>query len=177
MNRFIIFICFFLIVGCSISTTQSPLYEGKDLVIGVIGELPDVREKNIKFISISFNDLETINDLSSQFDAVIITKEHLSEAAHAQYAKIYKTSGIPFFFMESTKSYFPFILEDKSYEDIRDISVKTGDYATGFLQLDEENIKYWGYGLYKNEVNKENVQDVYSRIFSTIESIEYSKLK
>jgi hypothetical protein len=44
-------------------------------------------------------------------------------------------------------------------------------YATGYLQIGEAS-KFWGYGLYNGKVNEPNIKDVYSRMFTTIESIK-----
>lgn len=96
-------------------------------------------------------------------------KEHLQEADDNKYVKVYTNAGIPFFFMESTKSFMPFVREDISYEDISDTG--SGMYATGYLQIGEAS-KFWGYGLYNDKVNEPNIKDVYSRMFTTIESIK-----
>ncbi len=170
MKKLFILILLILLVlsGCSSDTIKTQLYQGKNLVIGVIGNAPVVREDNIRFETIGFNDLEKVGDLSSEFDAILIMKEHLSEASEAKYAKVYKDSGIPFFFIESEKSYIPFIEEDILYEEVPEVKDQT--YATGYFQSGEKG-EYWGYGLYNDKVNESNIQDVYSRIFSTIESI------
>lgn len=147
---------------------DSQIYEGKRLTIGVIGKTPIVREKNIIFKNIELKDLSSGN-LSPEYNAIFIMKEHLSKAAKAPYAKIYKNSGIPFFFIETKKSYLPFVNEDMDYEDFPDS--KSGDYAAGFYQGDD-NGTYWGYGLYNNTVNDINILDVYSRIFNTIENVD-----
>jgi hypothetical protein len=150
---------------------NSPLYDGKKLTIGVVGKAPKVREQNIVFKGMELKDL-TQDNLSSKYNAVFIMKEHLSEAAKAPYAKIYKNSGIPFFFIESKKSYVPFVDEETDYEDFPD--TKSGDYAAGYYQSGE-NGTYWGYGLYNNTVNEVNILDVFSRIFKTIETIDNQK--
>ena len=146
---------------------DSPLYDGKPLTIGVVGNAPEVREENIQFKEI---DLEEINlkNLSSAYDSVFIMKEHLSEAATAPYAKVYKTANIPFFFIESEKSYVPFIYEDINYEDYPDS--KSGLYADGYFQSGEQG-QYWGFGVYNDTINETNILDVYSRIFETIETV------
>ncbi|MEH7347145.1 hypothetical protein V7122_25250 [Bacillus sp. JJ1532] len=166
-------IILFLLLALSILTAcsndknevkDSPLYEGKKLIIGVVGKTPKVREQNIVFKSIEIKDLRQEN-LSSKYNAVFIMKEYLSEVAKALYAKIYKNSSIPFFFIESKKSYVPFVDEETDYEEFPD--TKSGDYAAGYYH-DGENGTYWGYGLYNNTVNEVNILDVYSRIFNTI---------
>ncbi|TMU83550.1 hypothetical protein FGG79_19155 [Bacillus sp. BHET2] len=168
-------IIYFLLLVLSILTAcsddqneikNSPLYEGKELTIGVVGEAPNVREKNIIFKNIILEDLNQEN-LSEEYCAIFIMKNHLSEAAKAPFAKIYKESGIPFFFIESKKSFVPFVDEETDYEEFP--ATKSGDYATGYYQSGEDGT-YWGYGLYNNTVNETNILDVYSRIFKTIDS-------
>lgn len=146
---------------------QSPLYDGKKLTIGVVGNAPKVREQNITFKKITLNEIIE-EHLSSKYNAVFIMKEHLSEASKAPFAKIYKNSGIPFFFIESKKSYIPFVDEKTNYEEFPDI--ESGVYAYGYYQSGETG-QYWGYGLYNDTVNEKNISDVYSRIFKTIETI------
>jgi hypothetical protein len=96
-------------------------------------------------------------------------KEHLTEAAKSHYANIYKNSGIPFFFIETNKSYVPFVHEETDYEEFPDS--QSLDYAAGYYQSGE-NGTYWGFGLYNDTVNEVNILDVYSRIFKTIETID-----
>lgn len=168
--KFIILVVM-LVTSCTftVKTVDTPLYSGKRLSIGVVGEAPNIRENHVSFTNISFNELEKYSKLSAKFNAVFIMSKHLSKAAQSKYAKVYKNSGIPFFFIGSTKSYVPFIYEELSYEDVPDSS--NDMYASGFLRLDNEN-RNWGYGLYNDKVNDPNIKDAYSRIFTTIESIE-----
>ncbi len=171
MNRKIILVLLFVLTilsACNKNEVKdSPLYEGAKLAIGVVGEIPKVREENIVFKNIALEDLKQGN-ISSELNAVFIMKEHFTEAAKAPYAKVYKESGIPFFYIESKKSYVPFVDEETDYEDFPD--TKSGDYAAGYYQLGEEG-KYWGYGLYNNAVNASNILDAYSRIFKTIDEL------
>ncbi|MBI0580903.1 hypothetical protein IEC97_26605 [Neobacillus cucumis] len=163
-------ILLFVLTGCTVKDSgntidNSPIYTGRKLTIGVIGKPPIVREKNVKFNLITFRDLEQLN-LSTKFDAIFIMKENLRKAAESKYARIYKSAGIPFFFIQSKKSYIPFIDEETSYDSFPDSQSK--DYATGYLELNKEG-RYWGYGLYNNKINGPNIKDVYSRIFKTID--------
>ncbi|TDK61738.1 hypothetical protein E2K98_12680 [Bacillus salipaludis] len=164
----------FILSACSNDKNEvkdSPLYNGKKLTIGVVGKFPKVREQNIVFKNIKLEDLSQEN-LASKYNAVFIIKEHLSEAAKAPYAKIYKNSGIPSFFIESKKSFVPFIDEETDYEEFPDS--KSGDYASGYYQSGKEGTS-WGFGLYNNTVNEANIKDVFSRIFKTIEGIDNQK--
>ncbi|TLS36441.1 hypothetical protein [Pseudalkalibacillus caeni] len=158
-----------LMTGCVSDEVDSPIYSGKNLNIGVIGKVPEVREQNVSFTNIEFEDLKTdLDKTSSDLDAIFIMKDHLSQAAESQYANIYKSLSIPTFFFETNKGYLPFVNKDMTYENSPKIRELT--YATGYLQK-EENAKYWAYGLYNDVVNETNVEDVYTRVFTTIDSL------
>jgi hypothetical protein len=159
---------FYVLTGCTPDVIDTPLYAGKHLVIGVIGETPKIREENVSFKKINFSELREL-DSFSEFDAVFIMKENLPEAAKQEYARIYKTVGIPFFFIQSKKSYLPFTNEELSYDEVPDLSSDT--YATGYFRYDD-NDQNWGYGLYNDIENSSNIKDVYTRIFTTIELVE-----
>ena len=168
----LLFLLISTLAACSMDKNEvkdSPLYEGRDLTIGVVGKIPDVRERNIVFKSIDLNDIRKGN-LSSKYDAIFIMKEHLIEAARAPYAKIYKNYGIPFFFIESKKSHVPFIEAEIEYEAFPDTD--SGEYASGYYHLSNDTEKSWGYGLYNDTVNEVNILNVFSRIFMTIKTID-----
>ncbi|MET3195224.1 hypothetical protein [Bacillus sp. OAE603] len=164
----IVLLILVMLTGCNSDSVYTPPYDGKNLVIGVIGNFPKVREDNVKFKKINFNKIEEEKNLSSKFDAIFIMKEHLSEAANNRYAAVYKNSGIPFFFIESKKSYLAFVNEQFSYESAPDLGDPT--YATGIYHFGKGKYQYCGYGLYNDKVNENNIKDVYSRIFTTTES-------
>lgn len=142
------------------------VYEGKPLHIGIIGEAPTIRENNIRFTNIDFEELKN----SQYYDAIFITKSNLEEADKPEYASIYRNSPRPFLFIESTKSYIPFIDEDTSLDEFPDVN--TGTYAYLF---DGTSETYWGYGLYNDLVNENTIQDAYSRIFKTVEELSTSR--
>jgi len=163
---------YLILIALSLSAcTPSPdfeLYEGKSLRIAVVGESPEVKEKQVNFKEISFDEM-TSEELKS-YDAIFIMRENLNKAAESYYADVYLNSTIPFFFIQSTKSYHPFIDKEQEYADARDFSQYNDYYATGFLaSLKDENHKFWRYGLYNDIDNNENIKEVYSRIFNTIE--------
>lgn len=185
MKRILILIAFMvLIAGCSTNDTPEPIeqtenpefksYDGDLLRIAVIGEQPTIKEKDlIKFISLELNQLNQLD--SSKYDAIFIMNEYLEQAAEDKYAKVYRSTSIPFFFIQSKKSFIPFITEDISYTDADEFRDQT--YATGFLQQNKEEYQSWGYGLYNDKVSEINIKDAYSRIFSTIQSIKNGKEK
>lgn len=154
-----------LICLISCNNIEFEKYNGEDLTIGVIGEIPEVREENITFKKITFQDLEETKKLN-HYDAIFITKENLEEASNNKYASIYKECIIPFFFIENIKGHLPFVDENFSYED----ASQAGNlpvYATGILRNNNELI-YNGYGLYDDIESKENIEAVYSIIFKDI---------
>ncbi|AHV98792.1 hypothetical protein [Paenibacillus sabinae] len=172
MNKFstiLLLLLFMLCVlpGCTSDVIDTPEYKGKHIVIGIIGEPPTIREGNVSFKKMTFTQLKDLHSLS-EYDAVFITKENLPEAAGQEYAKIYKSARLPFFFIQSKKSYLPFTDEELSYDEVPDLSSDT--YATGFFQ-NHNKIQHWGYGLYNDKLSSSNIEDVYTRIFETIESI------
>ena len=112
-------------------------YNGKNLSIAVIGEVPKVREDIIKFNNIEFDDL--VGDISSKYDAVIITKDNLLEASQSKYVFIYKKCKIPIFFIEAKKGYILFTNEELSYEDVPQLS-NPSSYAVGLFNNNYEFI-------------------------------------
>ena len=154
----------FIAFGCSKQneSIETEPYKGKPLHIGIIGDEPNVREEHIQFTSIDFTDLQKVED----YDAIFITKENLKEADKAQYVNVYNNSPRPFLFIESQKGYVPFINEEADFENYPDVD--SGAYA---YLYDNKSKRYWGYGLYNDVVNEPNIQDVYSRIFGTIEDL------
>ncbi|MUK87852.1 hypothetical protein GMD78_05495 [Ornithinibacillus sp. L9] len=158
------------LIGCNAENEyETPVYEGSDLDIGVIGEKPDVREENVHFQSITFDELESnVKDISVELDAVFIMKEYLEQAGENKYAKVYSESNIPFFFIESKKAYVPFINDDITYEEFPDVDDQM--YATGIISKGEDEFQGWGFGLYNDTENETNIRSTYSNIFEKIES-------
>jgi hypothetical protein len=154
--------------GVPLSVETEP-YKGRALTIGIIGEAPKVREQQVKFVNLQFFDLEKSTH-HSQYDAIFITKDNLSEAAQDKYASIYKESKIPFFFIQSDKSHIPFLEVNLSYEDVPNMG--NFNYATGSLYSMEMG---WAYGLYNDVENETNIMNAYSRIFEQIIQIPSSK--
>ncbi|HWO76559.1 MAG TPA: hypothetical protein VNM69_11790 [Bacillus sp. (in: firmicutes)] len=165
-----ILILLFFLMGCNAEDEyEAPVYKGQDLTIGVIGEKPDVREKNVHFQSVSLDELESANNrISDNFDTIFIMKENLEQAAENKYAKVYKELKLPIFFIESKKAYVPFINDDLTYNEVPDIDDQM--YITGIISKGEDTFKIWGFGLYNDTENDTNIKSVYSSVFETIES-------
>lgn len=153
-----------IMAGCvrAEAIPEFEIYKGKPLNIAVIGEEPVVRENQINFTAITFDELKSLKG----YDAVFITKENLEEADKPEYASIYNSSPFPFLFIETTKSYIPFIDEETSLDEFPEVESDTYAYL-----YDQSSETYWGYELYNDIVNEKTIQDAYSRIFKTIEEI------
>ena len=156
------------LVACANNSVDSEEYSGKDLEIGVVGKFPEVKENNINFTSIEMKDLKDQRQLE-KVDAVFIMKENLVEAANDEYVESYQSGIVPFFFIESEKSYLPFVVKSSTYEGAK--NSQTNDYATGYYNNPNGDMKYWGYGLYDDVRNEANIKDAYTRIFKTIDEI------
>lgn len=159
----------FISFGCSNEKESVELetYTGKVLHIGIIGEEPKIKEENIQFTGMNFTDLQN----TDKYDAIFITKENLKEAAKAQYTTVYTSSPIPFLFIQSDKGHIPFINEDVDFKDSP--NVDSDAYAHLY---DGKSSQYWGYGLYDDIENEQNIQNVYSRVFKTIEELSVTNL-
>jgi hypothetical protein len=162
-----------LLTGCGrVDVDKTKEYDDERLRVGIIGSIPEIREKQIVFEKVDFDFLKK-DGFDSKFNAIFITKENLSEAAKAEYAAIYKRAKIPFYFIENKKSHVCFMEEDLFYEDEPD-SVN-GTYITGILSRGE-GYRFTGFGLYNDTKNEGNIKCVYSRVFQQISEIKNNKL-
>lgn len=163
----VLFLIFILLSACS-SKPDFELYKGEPLKIAVVGEPPEVGEEQVEFFEISLEEMRR-EDLQV-YDGVFIQENNLSEAAEGEYANVYLSSTIPFFFI-GTANYVPFIEKDLGYDENSDWTVGTY-YAVGIYPTSEaETLKHWGYGLYNDEKTEEHINEMYSRIFKTIEGL------
>jgi len=169
---------FFLLIGIivllvSCNEVKDPLiYNVKELTVGVIGSSPEINDEKIKFKEITFTDLKS-DIITKNLDGIIIMKEYLKEADDNQYVENYRALSIPIFFMQSTKAHIPFTNKGVTYDSIPDVQES---YATGYLCTKEEGQfkeQTWRYQLKDNKENKDNIQDIYTQIFKTIESVTY----
>ena len=172
---FFVVLTLIIFVSCDKLQPQSikaNLYVGQKLSVGIIGEAPEVRERQVKLVRINFSDLEK-EGIDSQYDAIFITKDNLSEAAQKKYKLIYKKSKIPFFFIENKKSCVPFTEENLSYEEVPDLEQQA--YISGFMYKDNK-LNSWGFDLNYNDIDNEaNIEEFYSKIFEIISKNKTSK--
>lgn len=164
---FILLSILFVISACT--STKFDLYEGKFLNIAVIGEPPQIKEKQVSFKEISFDDLNE-EDLD-KYDAVLVMRENLNQAAEKQYSDIYTNSQIPFFFI-STTSHVPFTEKGVEYDATWDWSPGTSYAVSVYKSNEDDTLKYLDLGLYNDEKTDENIEELYSRIFMRIEEID-----
>ena len=122
-------------------------YNGRELSIGVIGNTPEIWEKQIKFTEMQVSDLEKA-DLISKFDAIFIVKDSMIEGIEAQYTNYMTKYKIPFFFCS--------IKEDDNSQTY-----------IGLITTDSMN-RTVTYNLQPNKNNKTNIKHMYSQIFKTI---------
>jgi hypothetical protein len=169
-KRYLCFILLILTVALTACTSRPnfELYEGHSLRIAVVGEPPEVKEEQVIFTEVSFDEM-TSEELKS-YDAVFIREDNLSEASESQYADVYLNSTIPFFFI-GTDNYVPFTEKDLEYEKTSNWTAGTS-YAVGVLTSQEDDtLKKWEYGLYNDEKTDEHIKEMYSRIFKTIDEL------
>ncbi|MGN7359943.1 hypothetical protein ACTHPF_25050 [Paenibacillus sp. SAF-054] len=165
-----LFMLILFITGCQDRNTMNgPLYPGRPLNIGVIGDAPDVRETTVTFMPLTLNELEKNSDkLAGQFDAVFITKDYFREASEQKYKEAYKKSGIPILFIKLDKLGVAYTLNDLTYDDVPDAINKS--LATGIYYASAaKEATQWEFGLYNDVENNTNVKSAYSGIFSFIE--------
>ncbi len=170
MKKWFLLLLMIVLVGCTEKLPEFEEYAGRPLEIAVIGTAPDVRETNVVFEEFLMGDLLFID--FSEYDAVFIMKEYLEEASAVEYAEVYTSSKIPFFFIESTKGSDPFINADETYDNTQQF----GDgmkmkFASGYAPSNDSETgpTTYNFGLYNDIKNDETVEGVYSHIFMMIE--------
>lgn len=161
-----------LLTACSNNHLVEPEYDGRNLKIAVIGEFPEVREKNVLFEKTSFEGWKT-----KGYDAVFISEQYLAEAANAQNIQKFKESKIPVFFLGTKASYIPFIeLENPvSYEQhVTQINDDENPIAGILYKGKEEGYQGWTFSypvVDSKIIRKKKDQEIYSLVFNTIGSI------
>ena len=170
MKKRLLIIVILLLVGCEEQLPKFDEYSGRPLNLAVIGAAPDIREKNVTFEEYSMDDLLFMD--FTKHDAVFVMKENLEDASASQYAEIYTSSGIPVFFIESTKGTYPFVNADETYST----STGAGDnliFADGYLPMSDPKVgsTTYKFGLYNDIKNDETIKGTYSIIFTKIEEI------
>ncbi|WP_270181260.1 hypothetical protein [Alkalihalobacillus sp. CinArs1] len=175
MKRFLLLCLSILVVAsCQADDSGKPQfesYDGPPLTIAVVGTKPTIKEeRSITFVPMDFEDLKEIDPFD--FDAVFIMKKHLQKAAEREYAELYKTTDLPFFFIGSEKIPYAYYNADSTYESAPSLS--NSEYAVGYYAQEDGHL-HWGFGLYNQEMSQENILDVYNRMFTTISELQRKK--
>lgn len=150
----------------SACTEKEEVYTGKELVIGVVGDVPDIQNEHITFKEIPINELT--KETAKATDAVFIMGDQLEKASEEKYVKLYKEAHVPFFFMESKMGIVPFLEAGLLYEEGNFENRENLDYAYGFEMTEENNMNNWSVGLKNDTTDENSVTDVYTRIFTIL---------
>ncbi|HDR8184952.1 TPA: hypothetical protein QC116_004409 [Bacillus thuringiensis] len=169
MKRLSYFLFFILIclvsTGCAKDKEGEKLeYNGRALVIGVVGEKPKDTFRNIKFESIK---LEEMQEKSTKVDGFLVMKEYFQEASKEQYTDLFLSLKKPVFFIGlKDRPYLIFTEKDLDYDNApRDRAMM---YTQGFVNMGNPEGQYWGMGLYNDTVSDQNIHNMYSIVFQTI---------
>ncbi|HDX9657785.1 hypothetical protein OCF65_08165 [Bacillus toyonensis] len=169
MKRLSYFLFFILIclvsAGCAKDKEGEKLeYNGRALVIGVVGEKPKDTFRNIKFESVK---LEEMQEKSAKFDGFFVMKEYFKEASKERYTDLFLSLKKPVFFIGlQDKPYLIFTEKDLDYDNApKDRAMM---YTQGFVNMGNPEGQYWGMGLYNDTVSNQNIHNMYIVVFQTI---------
>lgn len=157
----VIFLIGFTVTIKDDETMIFKIYQGRDLNVAIVGDVPNVLESNVYFQQIELADLLDM-DFSS-FDGIFITEDHLRDASNPKYTSTYHKIEKPIFFVGSS-SHLPFLYEEIGFDDV---TLNDSYYATA-IKIVDEKVMYRGYGLYNDDYNQRHIQDVFSRMFESI---------
>ncbi|MEJ9115963.1 hypothetical protein [Bacillus paramobilis] len=169
MKRLSYFLFFILIclvgTGCAKDKEGEKLeYNGRALVIGVIGEKPKDTFRNIKFENVK---LEEMQEKAAKVDGFLVMKEYFQEASKEQYTDLFLSLKKPVFFIGlKDRPYLIFTEKDLDYNNApRDEAMM---YTQGFVNMGNPEGQYWGMGLYNDTVSDQNIHNMYIIVFQTI---------
>ncbi|KAB2451080.1 hypothetical protein F8160_15145 [Bacillus sp. CH126_4D] len=169
MKRSLYFLVFILLclvsTGCAKDNKGENLeYNGRALVIGVVGEKPKDTFRNIKFENVK---LEEIQEKAAKVDGFLVMKEYFQEASKEQYTDLFLSLKKPVFFIGlKDRPYLIFTEKDLDYDNApRDRAMM---YTQGFVNMGNHEGQYWGMGLYNDTVSDQNIHNMYIIVFQTI---------
>ncbi len=160
-----------MLVGCSVdfhigSYDDEVYYDGSDLNIGVIGEIPDEDFDNVMFYSTDPESLKV-----EEFDAYFITAPYFDELSQSEWTPVFSSIHVPVFFMNVDSIDLVFQHEDLSYEQAE--AYPATEHTTGFVHKDDGMLG-WGYGEPSNSTNINDTPDwIYHSIFNDIEEFHH----
>ncbi|NUC16191.1 hypothetical protein EXW28_25060 [Bacillus mycoides] len=163
---FLVFILLCLVsTGCAKDKEGENLeYNGRALVIGVVGEKPKDTFRNIKFENVK---LEEMQEKSAKVDGFLVMKEYFQEASKEQYTDLFLSLKKPVFFIGlKDRPYLIFTEKDLDYDNApRDRAMM---YTQGFVNMGSPEGQYWGMGLYNDTVSDQSIHNMYIIVFQTI---------
>ncbi|AAU15559.1 hypothetical protein I6G76_27230 [Bacillus cereus] len=169
MKRLSYFLVFILIclasAGCAKDKEGEKLeYNGRALVIGVVGEKPKDTFRNVKFENVK---LEEMKGNAAKVDGFLVMKEYFQEASKEQYTDLFLSLKKPVFFIGlQDRPYLIFTEKDLDYDNApRDGAMM---YTQGFVNMGNPEGQYWGMGLYNDTVSNQNIHNMYIIVFQTI---------
>ncbi|WP_345240751.1 hypothetical protein [Pontibacillus salipaludis] len=168
----LIVVTLLFLVACQSNEVFVKPYEGESLRLAVVGEVPEVREEQVTFTSLSLD--EVVELRPHEYNAVLIKEGYLAEAAEQKYVDMYKEKDVPFFFVKSKALAIPFqdIENLVSYEEQATRVDDTGHYISGLYYVGkEQGYKSWefSYTIEDDEYKRDDVEGVYSQLFQVIE--------
>lgn len=169
MKRSFYFLAFILLclvgTGCAKNKEGEKLeYNGRALVMGVVGEKPKDTFRNIKFESVK---LEEMQEKSAKVDGFLVMKEYFQEASKEQYTDLFLSLKKPVFFIGlQDRPYLIFTKKALDYDNApKDEAMM---YTQGFVNMGSSEGQYWGMGLYNDTVSDQNIHNMYILVFQTI---------
>ena len=169
LNMLLSIISIFFLLTLSACSNNEVKYEGEPLKIAVIGDIPELNNKKIHFESISLDEFsEDATQISTNFDAVMITPLMFEEASDDRFVDVYSNSEMPIIFFDSPKRHFPFIRAGATYETAHWEALNNGSHTTISLSdRDADREDAWYFYL-KDE---KELDSLYKEIFQMVETL------
>ena len=169
LNMILSIISIFFLLTLSACSNNEVKYDGEQLKIAVIGDIPELNNKKIHFESISLDEFgEDATQISTNFDAVMITPVVFEEASNDRFVEVYNGSKIPIIFFDSEKRNLPFTNGGLTYQTAQWESLENGSHTTIYLSdIDADREDVWYFYL-KDE---KELDVLYKEIFEKVETL------
>lgn len=148
------------------------LYTGANLTIGIVGEVPHIREKNIDFRSVTIEEYQDGYNLEG-LHAMIFMESEFQELDEGKYKDEILNLRVPIVFVNSNASYLPFVYDDMIYDPNKENS---SQMYFSMIYKDNEKMQNWECGLYNDNKSQEHIEAAYSLLFEEI-SKKYKSYK
>lgn len=166
LKRILLLVGLLLLAACSNNEVK---YEGAPLNIAVIGDIPEYHNEKIHFESMSLDEFsEETGQISTNFDAVMITPVVFEEASNDRFVEVYDRSTIPIIFFDSEKRNLPFTNGGLTYETAHWESLNNGSHTTIYLSDIGANRETVWYFYLQDEKEMDNL---YKEIFEMVETL------